>query len=182
MPFSRWIGNMLLTFLTKLASGYWHIFDPQNGYTAIAVHALETLNLDRIYQGYFFENDMLVQLNIHNYRVKDVPVPAIYGQEVSEIRIPKILVSFSLLLLRRFWYRVYQKYILRDFSPIVLFLFTGLLLMGWGALFGGYHWWQSYRTDTPATTGTVMLAAMPFILGFQLVLQAIVLDIHETPR
>ena len=182
MPYLRWVGNILLTFLTKLASGYWHVFDPQNGFTAISAAALRSLNLPRIYQGFFFENDMLVQLNIRHYRVKDVPMPTIYGEEQSDLHIRKVIFVFSRLLINRFFYRIYQKYILRDFSPIVIFLFIGTLMIVWGTVFGGYHWLQSIRTNTPATTGTVMLAAMPFILGFQLLLQAIVLDIQETPR
>jgi len=182
MPRNRLIGNMLLTFLTKMASGYWHIFDPQNGYTAIDTHVLKTIDLDRVHKYYFFENDMLVQLNIHNRRVKDVPMPAIYGQEKSGIRLISILIAFPRLLLQRFLYRVYQKYMLRDFSPIALFLLVGSLLLGWGVGFGIYHWIKSILTHVQASTGTVMLAVLPLILGFQLVLEAIVLDIHETPR
>jgi len=182
MPKNRLIGNILLTFFTKMASGYWHIFDPQNGYTAIDAHTLKVIDLDRIHKCYFFENDMLVQLNIHNYKVKDIPMPAIYGQEKSGIRITSILIAFPRLLLQRFLYRVYQKYVLRDFSPIALFLGMGSLLLGWGVGFGIYHWIKSILTHVQASTGTVMLAVLPLILGFQLVLEAIVLDIHETSR
>lgn len=182
MPKIRLIGNSLLTFLTKLASGYWNVFDPQNGFTAISAPCLEKINLDRIHRRFFFENDMLVQLSIHNYRVKDVPIPTIYGDEESGIRISSILCVFPWLLLNRFIYRVYQKYILRDFSPIALFLGSGSLLMGWGIGFGIYLWIKSMLTNVHTSTGTVMLAVLPLILGFQLVLQALVLDIQETPR
>lgn len=182
MPKNRLVGNILLTFFTKMASGYWHIFDSQNGYTAIDAHTLKVIDLDRIHKCYFFENDMLVQLNIHNCKVKDIPMPAIYGQEKSGIRITSILIAFLRLLLQRFLYRVYQKYVLRDFSPIALFLGMGSLLLGWGVGFGIYHWIKSMLTHVQASTGTVMLAVLPLILGFQLVLEAIVLDIHETPR
>lgn len=182
MPRIRLIGNIILTFLTKLASGYWHVFDPQNGYTAIRVTALKHLALNRIYKGYFFENDMLVQLNIHRFRVKDVSIPAIYGDEVSHMRIHKIIGKFSILLIRRFFYRIYHRYILRDFSPIVIFGALGTLLLAWGTAFGLFTWVRSFYTDVPATTGTVMLSVLPFFIGFQLVLQAIVLDIQETPR
>lgn len=182
MPKNRLVGNILLTFFTKMASGYWHIFDSQNGYTAIDAHTLKVIDLDRIHKCYFFENDMLVQLNIHDCKVKDIPMPAIYGQEKSGIRITSILIAFLRLLLQRFLYRVYQKYVLRDFSPIALFLGMGSLLLGWGVGFGIYHWIKSILTHVQASTGTVMLAVLPLILGFQLVLEAIVLDIHETPR
>jgi glycosyltransferase involved in cell wall biosynthesis len=182
MPRHRLIGNIILTFLTKLASGYWHVFDPQNGYTAISAAALRRLDLQRLHRRYFFENDMLIALNFHNSRVADVAIPARYGDEHSKLNPFKAGVTFPLLLLARFWRRIYQKYVLRDFSPIALFLVMGLLLLGWGLFFGAYHWILSVATNHVATTGTVMLAVLPLILGFQLILQAIVLDIQETPK
>ncbi|HVS21870.1 MAG TPA: glycosyltransferase family 2 protein [Pyrinomonadaceae bacterium] len=182
MPRHRLFGNVILTFLNKLASGYWHIFDPQNGYTAISAETLRLLNFPSINQRYFFENDMLIELNFHNARVVDVAIPARYGDEVSGLNPISAAIKFPLLFLPRFWRRIYQKYVLRDFSPIALFLFLGLLLCVWGVGFGAYHWILSVMTDHVATTGTVMLAVLPLILGFQLILEAIVLDIQETPR
>jgi len=182
MPRHRLFGNIVLTFLTKLASGYWHVFDPQNGYTAISATALRRLDLSTVHRRYFFENDMLVALNFHNARVADVAIPARYGDERSKLSPFKAGATFPLLLLMRFCRRIYQKYVLRDFSVIALFLVMGLLLFGWGVLFGAYHWILSITTQHVATTGTVMLAVLPLILGFQLILQAIVLDIQETPR
>jgi len=182
MPRHRLFGNVILTFANKLASGYWHVFDPQNGYTAIKGEALRRLNLAGIHQRYFFENDMLINLNFQNARVRDVAIPASYSGEVSEINPFKIGVTFPLLFISRFWRRIYQKYVLRDFSPIALFLFMGILLLVWGLAFGIYHWILSIVTEHVATTGTVMLAVLPLILGFQLILQAIVLDIQETPK
>lgn len=179
MPVLRLFGNFVLTFLNKLASGYWHVFDPQNGYIAIRAEALRTLDLNRINHGYFFENDMLVNLNIHNFVVCDVAHPSLYGDEESGINILQVGVRFPVLLVRRFVYRIYQKYMLRDFSPIVLFLLSGLLLTGAGAGFGLYTWIQSAVTEQPASTGTVMLSVLPLVVGFQLLLQAIVLDIQE---
>ena len=182
MPRHRLFGNIVLTFMTKLASGYWHIFDPQNGYTAIKSDALRHLNLDAIHKRFFFENDMLIHLNFFGLRVRDVSIPARYGEEESDLNPFKISVTFPLLLLRRFFYRVYQKYVLRDFSPIALFLFLGLILFGWGVAFGIYLWIESQFTHQLTPTGTIMLALLPLILGFQLLLQAIVLDIQETPK
>jgi glycosyltransferase involved in cell wall biosynthesis len=182
MPRHRLFGNIILTFLTKLASGYWHIFDPQNGYTAIKAEALRTLNLDEINKRYFFENDMLIHLNLFGYRVKDVPIPACYGEEQSDISFIKVGSTFPFLLLRRFVYRIYQRYVLRDFSPIALFLVAGFLLFCWGAGFGVYLWIRAIITEIPTATGTIMLALLPLILGFQLLLQALVLDIQETPK
>ncbi|MFP5264528.1 MAG: glycosyltransferase family 2 protein [Blastocatellia bacterium] len=182
MPKHRLVGNIILTFMTKLASGYWHVFDPQNGYTAIKSAALLRLNLEAMHRRFFFENDMLIHLNFFDFRVKDVSIPARYGEEVSDLNPFKISVTFPLLLLRRFFYRVYQKYVLRDFSPIALFLFLGLILAGWGALFGIYLWIESQFTHQLTPTGTIMLSLLPLILGFQLLLQAVVLDIQETPK
>ena len=182
MPRHRLIGNIILTFLNKLTSGYWHIFDPTNGYTAISADILRRLELDRINRRYFFENDMLIALNFHNARVADVAIPARYGEERSHLNPFKAGIIFPLLFLPRLWRRIYQKYVLRDFSPIALFLFMGLLLFAWGVIFGAYHWILSVATHHVATTGTIMLSVLPLILGFQLILQAIVLDIQETPK
>jgi glycosyltransferase involved in cell wall biosynthesis len=182
MPRHRLLGNIILTFMTKLASGYWNIFDPQNGYTAIKVDALRLLNLDAIHQRFFFENDMLIHLNFFGCRVKDIPIPARYGTEKSDLNLFGVGMTFPILLLRRFFYRVYQRYVLRDFSPIALFLFLGLILFGWGVLFGVYLWIESQLTGRLTPTGTIMLSLLPLILGFQLLLQAIVLDIQETPK
>lgn len=182
MPRHRLFGNVVLTFLNKLASGYWNVFDPQNGYTAIRTDVLRRIDFKPIHRRYFFENDMLIALNYQNSRVRDVAIPAHYGDEKSELNPFKAGITFPLLFLPRFWRRIYQKYVLRDFSPIALFLFLGLVLFAWGFIYGAYHWILSILSGHVAPTGTVMLAVLPLILGFQLILQAIVLDIHETPR
>lgn len=182
MPFFRFVGNITLTFLNKLASGYWHVFDPQNGFTAISSGALEKIDLARVHDRFFFENDMLMNLNINECKVRDIPIPTIYGNEESDIRILNILLTFPFLFLIRFFRRIIQKYVVVSFSPIALFLFSGLILDSWGFCFGAYHWFRSISTGIPATTGTVMLSVLPFILGFQLILQAIVLDIQESPK
>jgi glycosyltransferase involved in cell wall biosynthesis len=182
MPPVRILGNILLTFLTKAASGYWHIFDPQNGYTAIRADVLQSIGPETLNQRYFFENDMLVRLNIQNYRATDIAMPACYGEEQSDLHISKVIVTFPPLLLRRFLYRVLQKYILRNFSPIALFMLLGFPLFLWGILFGLYLWGRSMVIGAPTPTGSIMLALVPIVLGFQLLLQAVVLDIQETPR
>jgi glycosyltransferase involved in cell wall biosynthesis len=182
MPKHRIFGNVALTFMTKLASGYWHIFDPQNGYTAIKADALRVLDLDLINKRYFFENDVLIQLNFFGFRVKDVAIPARYGEEESGINLFQVCFAFPVLLVRRYFRRIYQKYVLRDFSPIALLLFLGLPLFLWGVLFGVYIWIKSYITGHQTATGTIMLALLPLILGFQLLLQAFVMDIQETPK
>lgn len=182
MPSPRFFGNLVLTFLTKLASGYWHIFDAQNGYTAIRASVLRLLDLDAIDKGFFFENDMLVQLNIHNVKVKDVPMLPKYGEEKSDIRPLSVTLRFPYLLIKRFLFRIYRKYMVQDFSPVALFLVTGALLFFWGVSFGLLLLVRSNLTGTAAPTGTIMLSVVPLFLGFQLILQALVLDIQESPR
>ena len=182
MPRVRLIGNLLLTFMTKLASGYWHLMDPQNGFVAIKASTWAVLDPERIASGYFFENDMLVGLNIIDARVKDVPIPARYQGEPSSLRVHRIIPVFSWLLLHRMIHRFYFKYMLLDFSPIALFVLAGLPLFLWGAGFGAWSWWASARAGTFASAGTVMLSVLPLLVGFQLLLQALVLDIQRTPR
>jgi glycosyltransferase involved in cell wall biosynthesis len=182
MPRLRILGNIGMTFLTKLASGYWNIFDPQNGYTAITSRALRSLPLGKLHRRYFFENDMLIHLNIDHRRVADAPIPAHYAAERSKLSITRATASFPFLILRGGLTRIFQKYILRDFSPIALFLITGFLLLLWSFIFGSIVWMRSIATNTAAPTGTIMLVVIPLILGFQLVLQAITLDIQNTPR
>lgn len=182
MPRARLAGNFVLTFLTKLASGYWNVFDPQNGYLAIASETLRLLDLDRLSRRYFFENDMLINLNIFDARVRDVAMPSRYGVERSSMRLWRVLWSFPYHLFRGYWYRFYRKHVLRDFSPVALFMLTGLLLLAWGTWFGAYTWVQSWLHNQFASTGTVMLSVLPFLMGFELILQALVLEIRDTPR
>jgi glycosyltransferase involved in cell wall biosynthesis len=182
MPFERIVGNVVLTFLTKLASGYWQVFDPQNGYTAVRASALRVLPLDRLHPGFFFENDMLVRLNVHNFRVVDVSMPPVYNGGPSHLSILAVMSTFPLLLLRRFFHRVVEKYVIRDFSPVALFLFVGLASLAFGTVLGSYLWLHSFSTGLPTPTGSIILVLLALVVGFQLCLQAIVLDIQATPR
>jgi glycosyltransferase involved in cell wall biosynthesis len=182
MPASRVVGNVLLTFLNKFASGYWNIFDPQNGYTAITRKALSELNLAHVSPGFFFENDMLVQLNISGARVSDVAMKARYGDEESGIRVTRILLSFPMLFAHRLVRRMFVKYVLRDFSPIGLFFFLGGFLLLGGTLGGIGAWVRAAMLGVETPVGTALLILLPLVLGFQLLLQAIVLDIQSTPR
>ena len=180
MPKLRLWGNFFLSFLTKLASGYWHVFDPQNGYVALRAEVFRKLPLEGIARSYFFEDDMLVRLNVIGARVVDVPIPARYSGEKSSMNLPKIVGSFPFLLLHRFWIRIYQKHVLRDFSPIALFYGLGIPLFVWGFFFGLAVWIHSILYHNVATVGTVMLSALPVIVGLQLFLQAVVLEIGES--
>lgn len=180
MPRHRIVGNIALSFLTKAASGYWHLFDPQNGYTAISRQALERLDLDRIAEGYEFENDLLVNLNILGVRATDVPIPARYGSEVSGIKLHKVVPAITWLLVRSFWKRIWWRYVIGSFSPVALFLFTGLALCGFGILVGV---WVAFQSIGPpqASTATVLLAVAPLLVGIHLLISALVLDIQESP-
>lgn len=181
MPKLRIFGNIVLTFLTKLSSGYWHIFDPQNGYSAIKCDTLRELDLDRIAKRYEFENDMLINLNIGNYRIKDVFIPSRYQGEESKIKLHSFIGRTSLLLFKGFSKRILTKYILRDFHPIALFLIFGSILFFIALIIG---LWVAYSSLGPsiATAGTIMLSIVPLFAGFQLILAALILDIIETPR
>jgi glycosyltransferase involved in cell wall biosynthesis len=180
MPKMRMLGSIALSFATKMASGYWNLFDPQNGYTAIHRNALLRLDLTRIARGYAFENDLLIWLNIANARAKDVPIPAVYGEEVSSMRIHRAAARIASLLLRGFWRRMLLKHVLASFSPVALLFFTGLFLvfvgLGWGI-------WVLIETLGPpvATTGSVLLSVGPLLTGVHMLISALTLDIQATP-
>jgi glycosyltransferase involved in cell wall biosynthesis len=180
MPRYRILGNIILSFLTKLASGYWHLFDPQNGYTAITQDTLRRLPLDRIASRYSFENDLLIHLNILRVPAIDVPIPAVYGEETSTIKLRRVIPELLRLLFVGFWRRFFYKYVLWSFSPIALFLFTGLFL----TLFGlGVGIWVGINTLGPpvASAGSILLAVAPLLIGVQMLLYALMLDIQESP-
>lgn len=179
MPKKRLYGSISLSFLTKLASGYWNVFDPQNGYIMITRKMLRRLDLKRIDQGYFFENSMLILLNIMRARIGEIYLPACYGTEVSSMKLSNIIRTFPGKLCSGFIYRVYQKYFFRSLSPFFLLLSLGLVCCLWGALWGGWAWYKSWVTGIPATTGTVVLALLPLILGWSALLQAFVLDVQD---
>jgi glycosyltransferase involved in cell wall biosynthesis len=180
MPRHRIFGNIVLSFLTKLASGYWHLFDPQNGYTAITQDTLRRIPLDRVASRYSFENDLLIHLNILRVPAIDVPVPAVYGDAVSSIKLRKVIPELLRLLFVGFWKRFFFKYVLWSFSPIALFLFMGLFL----TLFGtGWGIWVLIETLGPpeASAGSVVLSIAPLLIGLQMLLYALLLDIQESP-
>jgi len=182
MPQLRLVGAFCLSFLCKLASGYWHVFDPVNGYVAIRADVLRNLPLNHLARRYFFETDLLIHLNIFRVRVKDIPIAPRYADERSSMRLRTVLLTFPVLLLRGFWYRLYQRHILREFSPVAVFWVFGAIMLLWGMAFGSYSWAESILSGHVATTGTVMLSVLPLILGFQLALQAVLIEINDSPR
>ncbi|MDP9391929.1 MAG: glycosyltransferase family 2 protein [Actinomycetota bacterium] len=180
MPRYRILGNIVLSFLTKLASGYWHLFDPQNGYTAITQDTLRRLPLDRIASRYSFENDLLINLNILRVPAIDVPIPAVYGEEVSSIKLKRVVPELLRLLFFGFWRRFFYKYVLWSFSPIALFLLMGMFLTLFGA--GCGIWVLVYTLGPPeASAGSVLLSVAPLLVGVQMLLYALMLDIQESP-
>ncbi len=182
MPLPRLIGNLGLSFLAKAASGYWDVFDPTNGFTAIERTALERLELDRLSQDFFFETDMLIKLYLIDAVVVDVPTKARYGAETSHLRPAQVLFTFPVRLFLGSCRRILWRYFIRDFTAFSAFLLAGTALSSFGMAFGLYKWLSAILTQTPTPIGTVMVAALPFILGFQLLLQAAVLDIGNVPQ
>jgi glycosyltransferase involved in cell wall biosynthesis len=178
IPHSRYLGNAVLSLLTKMASGYWHIADSQSGYTAIARVALERLALDSVYKRYGMPNDMLIKLNVENFRVRDVSVRPIYDiGEVSGIRLRKVIPMIAWLLLRGFGWRLKEKYIIRDFHPLVFFYCMGVTLLPAGSILGLYLVLYRLMVGTVATT-TALFAAFLIISGLQSLFFAMFFDME----
>jgi dolichol-phosphate mannosyltransferase len=182
MPGIRVLGNTLLSFANKLISGYWDLMDPANGFTAIHRTALQLVPLDKIDRRYFFESDMLFRLNVARAVVVDTPMQAVYADEKSNLRVRRVLFDFPWRYLNRFAKRVFFNYFLRDFNLGTLALVFGTLLTIFGTTFGLYHWIISHSAGTDSSAGTVMVAALPVILGFQLLLFFLQFDILSVPR
>jgi dolichol-phosphate mannosyltransferase len=178
MPLIRRVGNLGLSFLTKAASGYWDVFDPTNGYIAISVNTLRKVNFSRLSPRYFFESSMLIELYYAGAVVKDIPMPAIYGEEVSNLSISRALFGFPPKLLRAVIRRIRLSYFIYDFNLVSIYILGGLPLFLFGLLFGLVEWVRFASMDIPAPLGTVMLAVLPFILGFQMLLSAVQHDVQ----
>ncbi|MFC0253440.1 glycosyltransferase family 2 protein [Massilia consociata] len=182
MPPLRLFGNAVLSLMTKLSSGYWDLFDPTNGYTAIHADAARFLPFDKISKRYFFESDMLFRLNILGAVVTDVPMDAVYGDEVSNLKISKVVTEFFAKHVRNFGKRLFYNYYLRNMSLASLELPLGVLLTLFGTVYGLSHWIASAHSDVATPAGTVMLAALPVIMGVQLILAFLAYDIASVPR
>jgi glycosyltransferase involved in cell wall biosynthesis len=182
MPFVRRVGNLGLSFMTKAATGYWGIFDPTNGFFAIRAEILAQLPLNKIDHRYYFETSMLANLYLLGALVMDVPIPARYGNETSNLSIRRALIEFPLKLLATFFRRILLKYYIYDFSIMSLYLMIGIPLLLFGGIFGGVKWIEYASQNIPAPTGTVMLPTLSVILGIQILLSAIEIDMNSTPR
>jgi len=182
MPRLRLFGNAMLSLVNKLASGYWNVMDPANGYTAIHRTALAMLPLDRIDRDYFFESAMLFRLGTIRAVVRDVPIPAHYADEQSSLSIARVMRDFPAKYAGATAKRILYGYFLRDFNAGTLQLVFGMLLALGGAIFGGYQWFVSATTGTAATSGKVMLAAFPMLVGLQLLLATLQFDVQNVPR
>src|SRR4051812_37685281 len=178
IPRTRYLGNAVLSLLTKIASGYWHIADSQSGYTAISHELLALLDLDRVYTNYGFPNDLLVHLNVWNARVRDFPSRPVYGVgERSGIRYHKVVPRISWLLVKGFFWRLREKYVIRDFHPLVFFYAFGFLSTFAGLVLGGIE--IGYRiAGYQVSVGTVVLIALLLISGSQFTLFAMWFDME----
>jgi len=179
MPTFRRIGNTVITILTKFSSGYYSIFDSQNGYGVFKLKTLESLPLEHIGRRYDYENTLLISLAIAGAKVQDEPVPAIYGDEVSTIPVFKTTMRALKVVWKGFWRRIYYKYVVVNFHPLALFLFSGLLLFLFGVCFGLYIAIDRIVNGITPSTGSVMIAVLPIILGFQLLLTTITMDMNN---
>lgn len=182
MPTIRLIGNSALSLINKAVNGYWHIMDPTNGFTAIHRSPLQLLDLEKVDNRYFFESDMLFRLGVNKVVTKDYPMDAFYGEEESNLKVSKILFEFPPKYLSRLFKRIFYNYFLRDFNAGSVQLFLGILLIIFGSIFGGINWWYSIASNNGAAIGTVMLAALPTIIGSQLLLGFLHYDVSNSPK
>lgn len=182
MPLSRRIGNLGLSFAGKAATGYWHCFDPTNGFFAIRAEVLSDLPLDQVHRRYFFEISLLALLYLAGAVIRDVPMPARYHDEKSSLSVSRALIEFPAHLVRCLARRIALKHFLYDFTLESLMILTGVPMLLFGLIFGGGNWIRYAAAGVAAPTGTIMVAALPVILGFQLLLTAATLDLQSVPR
>ncbi len=182
IPRVRYLGNSAMSLLTKIASGYWHVADSQSGYTAINLKALETIDWKQMYKRYGQPNDLLVRLNVYNFRVRDVPVKPVYNiGEKSGVKPLRMIPKLSWLLLRLFLYRMVQKYVIRDFHPLVFFYLMGVTLFVPGTLFGLYLFFYRLFIGTIAST-SALFAVFLFVSGLQSLFFAMWFDMEYNQK
>lgn len=167
MPKIRIMGNLVLSFFAKLSSGYWGVFDPNNGFTAINSRSLKALTIEKIDSGYFFESDMLFRLGLAGVKVIDVNIPARYGNEVSNLKISKVFFEFPIKHTRNFVKRIIYSYFLRDFNLASLQLVISCLLLVFGLTLGIQNWISGILVNEPTPPGTLIIVAISILSGIQ---------------
>lgn len=182
MPRTRLLGNALLSFVSKLSTGYWNVFDPTNGFTALHARVAERLSFEKLARGWFFESDLLFRLYLLRAVVRDVPMPARYADEQSNLVIRSVVPEFLWKHAVNSAKRIGYSYFLRNFSVASLEVALGPALLAFGFGFGGARWARSIAEGVPATAGTVMLAGLPVVVGVQLLLSFLGHDIADVPR
>lgn len=182
MPFARKIGNLALSFLTKVATGYWHNFDPTNGFLAIKTSVLKEIDFSKIYNRYYFETSLLSEFYFQDAIISDISMPAIYGDEQSNMNVSKMIFVFSKNLTKTFVKRIIKKYFLYDFNIGSVYMIIGMPLFFFGVIYGIYNWLFHGYQNTFTPTGTIMIVTISIILGFQLLLQFIQIDIYNAPK
>jgi hypothetical protein len=182
MPALRIIGNAILSFMAKFSTGYWDIFDPTNGFTAIHKDVAKSLPFEKISRRFFFETDMLFRLNILRAVVVDVPMDAKYADEVSNLKISSVVGEFFFKHVRNFFKRIFYSYYLRDMSLASIELPLGVSMILFGGIFGVYSWMSSLEAGRATPVGTVMLAVLPILVGLQFVLAFVAHDISSVPK
>lgn len=181
MPRIRLVGNLLLSFLTKLSSGYWHVLDPTNGYTVLRADVACELPFEQIDRRFFFESDLLLHLNVLGAVVHDVPMRAVYGDEQSNLQVSRVFLEFLTKNLRNTARRIGMNYFTKDFNLGSAQLALGLPSLLFGLVFGSWSWLRGVATDTLASSGTVMLAALPTLIGLQLLVAFFSYDVNHVP-
>lgn len=182
MPMARLLGNAALSLLNKFSSGYWDIFDPTNGYTAIGRKALSVLPLDKVSERYFFESDMLFRLGLSRAVVADIPMKSRYADETSSLKITQVVFEFLFKHVRNFFKRIAYLYYMRDFSIASIELLSGIALGAFGTLYGGINWYHNAGQGLATPAGTVVLSAVLLLASFQLLLSFLNFDINAVPR
>lgn len=182
MPTTRLIGNSLLSFVNKVSTGYWNVFDPNNGFTALHAGVARQLSFEKLSKRFFFESDMLFRLGTLRAVVTDVPMPAHYANESSNLKIRSVIFEFAAKHVFNTIKRLFYNYYLRDFSIASVEIVVGTAAITWGSWFGLTNWLSGISRNIPATSGTVMVAALPVLLGVQLILAFLNFDIHNVPR
>nr|WP_320020650.1 glycosyltransferase family 2 protein [uncultured Draconibacterium sp.] len=181
MPIFRLFGNSMLSLINKFVNGYWDIMDPTNGFVAIHKNALKLLPLNKIENRYFFESDMLFRLSTIRAVVKDMPMDSFYADEKSSLSISHTIFSFPAKYINRFFKRIFYNYFLRDFNLASLELTLGAIFVIFGIVYGACHWVISSRLGILATTGQVMIASLPLLIGFILLILAVHFDLMSVP-